>query len=51
MTEKLEPQLEPTAIKQTRTCLEPIWFREDTINRVKNTQYKFGNKSFFMLIF
>ena len=51
MTEKLEPQLEQGEIKQTRTYLEPIRFREDAINRVKNSQYKFDNKSFLFIPF
>jgi len=51
MTEKLEPQLEQIEIKQTRTFLEPIRFREDAINRVKNTQYKFNNNSFLFIPF
>jgi len=48
MTEKLEPQIEQIEIKQTRTFLEPIRFREDAINRVKNTQYKFNNNSSYL---
>ncbi len=51
MTDKLEPQLEQIEIKQTRTFLEPIRFREDAINKVKNTQYNFNNKSFLFIPF
>ena len=51
MTEKLEPQLDQGKIKQTRTFIEPIRFREDAIIRVKNSQYNFNNKSFLFIPF
>ena len=43
-TEKLETQLETVEIKQTRDKVEPIRFRDETINKVRKENYVFGKK-------
>ena len=50
-TEKLEPELERVNIKQTRTKLTPISFKTGAINKVKRSQYTFGNNSFLFIPF
>ena len=45
-TKKLETSLETVEIKQTRDKVEPIRFRDETINKIKKDNYNFGKKSF-----
>jgi hypothetical protein len=41
-TKKLETSLETVEIKQTRDKVEPIRFRDETINKIKKENYNFG---------
>ena len=50
-TEKLETSLETVEIKQTRDKVEPIRFRDETINKIKKEHYNFNNKSFLFIPF
>jgi len=51
MTEKLEPGLEQVEIKQTRTAPDPIRFNNASINKIRASQYNFGNKNFLFIPF
>ena len=41
--QKLEPKLDQVEIKQTRTKLDPISFKNGAINKINSSQYYFGN--------
>ena len=51
MTEKLEPGLEQVEIKQTRTAPNPIRFNNASINKIRASQFNFGNKNFLFIPF
>ena len=50
-TKKLETSLETVEIKQTRDKVEPIRFRDETINKIKKENYNFGKKRFKFIPF
>ena len=50
-TKILETSLETVEIKQTRDKVEPIRFRDETINKVKKENYNFGKKRFKFIPF
>ena len=43
---KLETAQEKVEIKQTRNKVDPIRFRDETINKIKKTNIEFGTKSY-----
>ena len=49
--QKLEPKLDQVEIKQTRTKLDPISFKNGAINKINSSQYYFGNKNFLFIPF
>ena len=44
MTEKLDHKLEQVEIKQTRSEIEPIRFKDEAINKVRKENYVFGKR-------
>ena len=50
-TEKLEPKLERVEIKQTRTKQTPISFKNGAINKIRSSQYIFGDNNFLFIPF
>ena len=45
-TQKLDHSLEQVDIKQTRSKIDPIRFKDEAINKVRKENYKFGQKPF-----
>lgn len=44
MSEILEHKLDQVEIKQTRSKIKPIRFRDEAINKVRKENYVFGNR-------
>ena len=43
---KLDTELDQGEIKQTRHSLDPIRFRDETINKVRKENYEFDKKRY-----
>ena len=50
-TEKLDTGLDQVKIEQTRDKIDPIRFRDETINKVRKENYKFDKKRYLYIPF
>ncbi len=48
-TQKLDTELDQGEIKQTRHSLDPIRFRDETINKVRKENYEFDKKRYLYI--